>query len=98
MENALSCEQVGRTEAVTAQRFKEIAKLQMFGKFETVISGSQYLKGAYEGALAHRLLGAVCGESRTYRSVGEVHHSNVDIDSNKMGQPYSEITSAWRRG
>ncbi len=27
-----------------------------------------------------------CGESRTSGSVGEVHHSNVDIDSNKMGQ------------
>lgn len=31
--------------------------------------------------MPQRLLGAVCGESRTYSSEGEVHHSNVDIDS-----------------
>ena len=66
----------------------------MFGTFKTVVSGSQYLKRAYEGALAHRLLGAVCGENRTYSSEGEVHHSNVDIDSNvRLVQRRISVTS-----
>ena len=40
--------------------------------------------------LAHRLLGAGCGESRTSGFEGEVHHSNVDIDSNKSSG-YREV-------
>ena len=43
------------------------------------------------GIETHRLLGAGCGKSRTSGSEGEVHHSNVDIDSNRFSCNYSGL-------